>query len=119
MREANELLAHLETRFATSSCRLRKRDVPPRRSRWLEGKSTPGLGRTVEKYTYRFQQELQVFQYRLEKYMRRLASDSMKRETARLADAFTDARVRLELDTSWLRAPIVPLDWDANNIVRR
>ena len=115
MREANELLAHLETRSLLRLADFVKETFHPVEVDGSKASLHRALGRTVEKYTYDVQQELQVFQYRLEKYMRRLASDSMKRETARLADALPTLEFELELDTSWLRAPIVPLDWDAND----
>lgn len=108
-REAKELLAHLETRSLLRLSDFVKETFHPVEVDGSRKSLERALGRTLDKYAYDIQQELQVFQYRLERYVKREFEALVERLTERQASLLPTLEFDRELDVAWLREAVEPI----------
>ncbi|MBG0917007.1 dynamin family protein [Exiguobacterium sp. SRB7LM] len=108
-REAKELLAHLETRSLLRLSDFVKETFHPVEVDGSRKSLERALARTLDKYAYDIQQELQVFQYRLERYVKREFISLVERLTERQASLLPTLEFDRELDVAWLREAVEPI----------
>ncbi|WP_321284640.1 dynamin family protein [Exiguobacterium profundum] len=108
-REAKELLAHLETRSLLRLSDFVKETFHPVEVDGSRKSLERALGRTLDKYAYDIQQELQVFQYRLERYVKREFVALVERMTERHASLLPTLEFDHDLDVAWLREAVEPI----------
>lgn len=112
-REANELLAHLETRSILRLSDFIKETFHPVEVDGSKKSLELALVRTLDKYAYDIQQELQVFQYRLERFLKRELEGHIDRKSHMLRPVLPTLEFETVLDVEWLRNPIEPLRFDS------
>lgn len=108
-REAKELLAHLETRSLLRLSDFVKETFHPVEVDGSRKSLERALARTLDKYAYDIQQELQVFQYRLERYVKREFVALIERKTERQASLLPTLEFDCEFNLEWLREAVDPI----------
>ncbi|WP_214823694.1 dynamin family protein [Exiguobacterium algae] len=111
-REAKELLAHLETRSLLRLSDFVKETFHPVEVDGSKKSLERALGRTLDKYAYDIQQELQVFQYRLERFLKRELEEMIKRVSLGLHPVVPTLEFETELDLEWLRGAVEPVQFE-------
>ena len=112
-RETDELLAHLETRSLLRLSDFVKETFHPVEVDGSKASLERALSRTLDKYAYDIHQELQVFQYRLERFLKRETERLIERETLKLRPLLPTLSFEDTVDIDWLRDAVDPVTFEA------
>ncbi|TCI65196.1 dynamin family protein [Exiguobacterium sp. SH0S2] len=113
-REVNELLAHLETRSLFRLSDFVKETFHPVEVDGSKASLERALTRTLDKYAYDIHQELQVFQYRLERFLKQETERLIERETLKLRPVLPTLSYEEDIDIDWLRDAVDPVTFEAD-----
>lgn len=111
-REAKELLAHLETRSLLRLSDFVKETFHPVEVDGSKASLERALVRTLDKYAYDVHQELQVFQYRLEKFLKKETARLITQETAKLRPLLPTFSFDEDVTIDWLRDTVETVSFD-------
>jgi len=112
-RETDELLAHLETRSLFRLSDFVKETFHPVEVDGSKASLERALTRTLDKYAYDIHQELQVFQYRLERFLKRETERLIERETLKLRPLLPTLSFEDDSDIDWFRDAVDPVTFEA------